>query len=194
MTSKSLFARIGPMVESFFRKWYLTRQLYRYIFKEGNETRIRDGVKPADFLEWYKWRWEGWRRKDFPKRAAKEDRTFEETAIRTIDECEKIDYIERTGNNIRVGHRGRQVYVWYYPLVAPFNNLYVKAVVISVIVLWTTYGIEQILRIPLSIVWRILSFMIKAVIYVIYFFPVIGARILQLLYLWPTLWPFGGGY
>ncbi len=43
----------------------------------------------------------------------------------------------------------------------------------------------------LGIIWIVVSFIIKVVIYVTYFFPLIGARLLQWAHLWPTLWPFG---
>lgn len=42
--------------------------------------------------------------------------------------------------------------------------------------------------------WGIISFVIKVCIYVSYFFPLIGARLLQWAHLWPTLWPFGNIY
>lgn len=42
----------------------------------------------------------------------------------------------------------------------------------------------------LELVWFIASIVVKLVIYITYFIPLIGARILQFLGLWPTMWPF----
>ena len=43
----------------------------------------------------------------------------------------------------------------------------------------------------IALIWSGISFVIKAIVYLCYFFPLIGARILQWLDLWPTVWPFG---
>lgn len=40
------------------------------------------------------------------------------------------------------------------------------------------------------IVWSIITFLIKLCIYVAYFFPMIGMKILKVIDLWPTIWPF----
>lgn len=46
----------------------------------------------------------------------------------------------------------------------------------------------------ITLVWSVISFLIKVLIYITYFFPLLGAQILQFLNLWPTLWPFGNIY
>ena len=41
----------------------------------------------------------------------------------------------------------------------------------------------------LYFIWVIISFVIKAIVYVTYFIPFIGYRILEFLHLWPHVWP-----
>lgn len=41
----------------------------------------------------------------------------------------------------------------------------------------------------LYLVWTVINFIIKAIVYVTYFFPFIGYRILEFLHLWPNVWP-----
>ena len=38
--------------------------------------------------------------------------------------------------------------------------------------------------------WTLISLIIKVVVYVSYFFPMLGARVLDYVDLWPTWWPF----
>ena len=40
-----------------------------------------------------------------------------------------------------------------------------------------------------SIIWLIISFFIKIIVYVVYFIPFIGFRIIHFLGFWPDLWP-----
>ncbi len=43
----------------------------------------------------------------------------------------------------------------------------------------------------LAPLWAIISLVIKVAVYITYFLPMIGARILEYFHLWPSLWPFG---
>jgi hypothetical protein len=43
----------------------------------------------------------------------------------------------------------------------------------------------------LTLLWIVFSLAVKTVVYITYFFPMVGARILEYFNLWPTLWPFG---
>ncbi len=42
----------------------------------------------------------------------------------------------------------------------------------------------------LAFIWLLISSVVKFIIYITYFIPLLAARILQFLDLWPTLWPF----
>lgn len=39
------------------------------------------------------------------------------------------------------------------------------------------------------IIWVIIGFIIKVIVYITYFIPFIGYRILEFLHLWPYVWP-----
>lgn len=43
----------------------------------------------------------------------------------------------------------------------------------------------------LTMVWGVVVFIVKAVLYVCLFLPVLGVRLAEWLGMWPTLWPFG---
>jgi len=43
----------------------------------------------------------------------------------------------------------------------------------------------------LAFAWLILATIIKIIVYVTYFVPFIGFKILQYLNLWPNVWPLG---
>jgi len=42
----------------------------------------------------------------------------------------------------------------------------------------------------ITLLWLIISVFIKAILYILYFVPLVMARIIQFFDLWPTLWPF----
>lgn len=58
---------------------------------------------------------------------------FREKMKVIIKDCIKLDYVEmKSGYGfgrdlISVGLRGREIYMWYYPFVAPFGNDYIKS-------------------------------------------------------------------
>lgn len=150
---------LWQMIEAFFRRWRMTRKLYKYIFLEEDITpvlgsttsrieRMRQGAEENGFLKWLKWEWEGWRHEDFAARTSRPDtfwetikhnlpwrkktrQAFDEWAKQTLKECIELGYIERTpGYTLRLGYRGMDIRSWYYPVIA-FFSLRIPAAIIG---------------------------------------------------------------
>ena len=117
------------MLKSFFRRWWMVRKLHKYIFREGDITpilgststrseRMRTGANQANFIQWFK------------REREKRKENFDEWSLQTLNECMSLGYIEQPHQNwIRLGSRGMEIYVWYYPIVAFFSLHYVKIVI-----------------------------------------------------------------
>ena len=101
-------------------------------------SRIARGIPQDTFIDWLWWRWEGWSFNLLDKEIKDDTRWekfffnlswrktkrayFKQQAQRTLDECVKIDWIERdTDKNIKVGHVGEEVYQFYMPFFAFFG-------------------------------------------------------------------------
>ena len=54
--------------------------------------------------------------------------------------------------------------------------------------------IFALILLVLSWIWTLISFVIKVCVYVVYFLPILAARIMDWLNLWPHVWPFSGFY
>lgn len=50
-------------------------------------------------------------------------------------------------------------------------------------------GLDRIINI-LQPIWPLVIFIIKVWIYIVYFIPMLGIKLLKYLGLWPNLWPF----
>ncbi|MCS6789059.1 MAG: hypothetical protein NZ484_00600 [Patescibacteria group bacterium] len=50
-------------------------------------------------------------------------------------------------------------------------------------------GMEKLIEF-LGPFWPIISFLIKLWVYIVYFIPVLGMKLLKFLNLWPSVWPF----
>ena len=113
--------------------------------------RIQSGVEQVNFIFYLRYKWEGfwdgfqqeikpdtwWTTFYFnlPWRKSKRE-YIEEQWIETIKQCEKLDWIEALPNGrIKVGHKGNDVYVWYYPVIA-FFNLHYKKVTLTRLIEW----------------------------------------------------------
>lgn len=170
---QTYFGRVFLMILTPLQRWRLTRSLYRYIYRLGTvsdlfaqkterKTRIAQGASQDAFIRWYWWQWEHWTPDmllrentwwelfvfNLPWRKKTRESIHQWTA-RTIEQCIQLSYMERLpSGNLHVGTEGMKIYVWYYPLVAPFKNAIVKAIVISAITLVTTYHVAQLLHIP----------------------------------------------
>ncbi len=128
------------MLKTFFRRWWTTRQLYRLIYRLGDinpplhatitrSERISFGVEEGVFIEWLKWKWEGWNFEDLKKPSVWEKNSilnriyynlpwrkgkrenFNDSVTETISECAGLDYIERKGDKLHMGHVGMEIYV-----------------------------------------------------------------------------------
>ncbi len=126
--------------------------------------RIQSGVEESNFILYRRWKWEGWWR-GFHQEAKpdtwwkklyfnlswrkRKREDIEEQWRETIKQCVKLDWIEELpSGRIKLGHEGDSVYVWYYPLVASLGNVYIKAIIIAIIGIVTTYWVSKILGIP----------------------------------------------
>jgi hypothetical protein len=50
-------------------------------------------------------------------------------------------------------------------------------------------GIGQAINV-ISPLWPLIALLIKVWVYIIYFIPMLGMKLLKFLGLWPSLWPF----
>lgn len=55
-------------------------------------------------------------------------------------------------------------------------------------------AIFALILLVLGWIWTLISFVIKVCIYVVYFLPILAARIMDWLNFWPHIWPFSGFY
>jgi hypothetical protein len=116
------------MIKTFFRRWWLSRQLYRYIYWKGQvldvmthwgtgklpdlhnstrDDRIRLGVADEMFLTWY-----------LQGRIAKLLNDNSKVVVRkTFNEIVPLGWVEARSDRWNVGLKGPEVYAWYYPII-----------------------------------------------------------------------------
>ncbi len=121
-------------METFFRNWWVTRQLYSYIHFNGKildvityewgsgrfpdfsdstlDDRVRMGVADDMFITWYL---QGYIARFLNKNSRSIVR-------RSIRECISKDWIEQHGDRFNVGLKENGIiHYWFYPIVAFFN-------------------------------------------------------------------------
>jgi hypothetical protein len=166
------YARILRMIKAFVGRWWVTRHLHFFIF-QGEKIRkemginrytyggiVLDGVKIEDFKHYlhYILRWPSNQYKylfhklifRFIKESKDLHDIFSDLSL-YIDEAKKEGYIMQVlSNRIKLENKGREIYVWYYPLLKLFTvtfvNTNIKSIVIAAIILGVMNNINKIIE------------------------------------------------